>query len=124
VLSDAIDIQIQIQRNGHPAVVCVRGEIDLATAPLLRSALDEARDGAAGDILVDLTDVGFFDCQAVNVFAETAYRLRETGHRLTLNGVSLHQHRILRICAMTQLMSITDSPQPSAAPCNPCAAGW
>ena len=49
------------------AVVAVRGEIDLFTAPELKSALSEAIESGHTRIVVDLTDTTFLDSTALGV---------------------------------------------------------
>ena len=52
-------LSITVEPRGASTVVTARGEIDLYTAPLLRSALRDAIDGPAECVVIDLTDVTF-----------------------------------------------------------------
>jgi anti-sigma B factor antagonist len=52
-------LSVTVEGTGSSTVVTARGEIDLYTAPLLRSALQEAIDGPVECVVVDLTDVTF-----------------------------------------------------------------
>ncbi|HEY3260833.1 MAG TPA: STAS domain-containing protein [Pseudonocardiaceae bacterium] len=52
-------LSITIEPNSGSTVVVARGEVDLYTAPLLRSALHEAIDGSAECVVIDLADVTF-----------------------------------------------------------------
>jgi anti-sigma B factor antagonist len=54
-----------------PPVLYVRGEIDMATAGQLRSALEDAM-AAASPVVVDMRDVSFIDLFGVRVILEAA----------------------------------------------------
>lgn len=70
-------------RAGRVAVVDVTGEVDLATAPELRSAVDEAI-GSGGDVLVDFTECRFLDSSGVAVLGRAYRTLAERGRTLLL----------------------------------------
>ena len=74
------------------------GELDMATATTVRAAVDQACRGAHGEVMVDLSDVQFFDAMTLDIFAQAYDRLRESGGRLTLFGLSPHQEMVLRVC--------------------------
>ena len=50
---------------GEAAGVAVRGELELATAPELSAALDEAIRGTEGPFVIDLSNVGFLDSSGI-----------------------------------------------------------
>ena len=52
-------LAVAVDVKGSSTVVTARGEVDLYTAPLLRTALQEAIDGRAQCVVVDLTEVTF-----------------------------------------------------------------
>ena len=47
--------------------VAVRGDVDIATAPLLQDALDDAVRASRGPFVLDLTGVEFLDSSGINV---------------------------------------------------------
>jgi anti-sigma B factor antagonist len=55
---------VDLSVNGM-AGVAVRGEIELATAPELTAALDDAIRASAGPFVVDLTAVDFLDSSGI-----------------------------------------------------------
>lgn len=63
------------------AVVDVTGEVDLATAPELATAVHEAI-GVGGDVLVDFTDCGFLDSSGVAVLVHAHRTIAERGRAL------------------------------------------
>jgi anti-sigma B factor antagonist len=50
---------------GEAAGVAVRGELELATAPELSAALDQAIRTSEGPFVIDLTNVGFLDSSGI-----------------------------------------------------------
>jgi anti-sigma B factor antagonist len=57
--------------------VCVVGELDQATAPELRQALDEAARADGDAVLVDLSECGFIDSSGLTLLVEIQRRLAE-----------------------------------------------
>ena len=91
--------------------VTVFGELDAATAPRLRQALDQLIDGE-GEVLIDLRACGFIDSAGIAVIATTALRLKEQGRRLVLRGVRERVRRILDIAGLSSQKSIVLEPAP------------
>jgi anti-sigma B factor antagonist len=60
-------IRIDQRADGRRHVVAVSGEIDLATSPKLRSALDDALDSRVRELLVDLGATTFMDSSGIHV---------------------------------------------------------
>jgi anti-sigma B factor antagonist len=52
-----VAFEVDVTRRGDADVATVRGELDIATAPQLASALE----GTTGRIVVDLTETSFLD---------------------------------------------------------------
>jgi anti-sigma B factor antagonist len=57
-------------------MVAARGELDVATAPALREALDTARTRGARRLIADLAAVTFLDSAGLGVLVTSAKRLR------------------------------------------------
>jgi anti-sigma B factor antagonist len=89
-------------------VIEVRGEIDLATAPEVVSALDGAVD--ARRVVIDLTDTTFVDSAAINSLIRGRRRLGERGVEFRLvsppNGIV---RKALEITNVTSELAVVDS---------------
>lgn len=78
---------------GHPAVVAVSGDIDLANVDEFKDAMVKACNGSAA-LTVDLTGVSYCDSAAVRaLFAlaattELSMIVRPSGHITTLLAIS------------------------------------
>ena len=69
---------------GHRVVLAVAGEIDMDTADQLHAAVDEALDGGARELWIDLTETTFMDSSGIHVLLETRTRLRALERRLAV----------------------------------------
>jgi anti-sigma B factor antagonist len=58
-------------------IVSVSGELDQATAPELREALEAAIDTPGSPVLANLTDCGFIDSTGLSLLVEVQRRLAE-----------------------------------------------
>lgn len=65
-------------------VITVAGEIDLFTAPDVRTAASDALDAGAQRIVVDLTGVRFLDSTGLGVLIGILKRLRPAGGQLAI----------------------------------------
>ena len=64
---------------GDPVVVTVRGHLDLDSAPVLTTALDQVLDGPAPHIVVDLSGVEFCDSTGLSAFVIGHNRAHDAG---------------------------------------------
>ncbi|SDM17293.1 STAS domain-containing protein [Allokutzneria albata] len=86
------DLTIGVVRGGRAAVVTVAGEIDIATAPRLRTAL-LAECGDHDELVVDLAGVSHLDCAGVGALLAA----RAAVGRLRLVGAHGIVLRVLEI---------------------------
>lgn len=91
------------ERVNGVAVVTVRGEIDVASAPELRSLLHELCTADTPFVTVDLRAVTFLDSSALGVLVGALGRCREnkTEFRLVIDSP-----RLLKIFDLTGLTSV------------------
>jgi anti-anti-sigma factor len=83
-------------------VASVRGELDMATAPVLRSVLM----AAGGPSTVDLAGVTFIDASGLRVLVAAANRARGDGGELVLCGASRGVLRVLEITGLLGAFTI------------------
>ena len=86
-----------------PEVISVRGELDVATAPDLRSRLEAAMDRSQGSLVVDLLDVTFIDSTALGVLIAVRKECESRGLALRLVIV---EQRILKVFEITGLNDV------------------
>jgi anti-sigma B factor antagonist len=91
--------------DGSPVVV-VTGEIDMATAPMLGRELTAAIESGDGPVVLDLTDVTFFDSSGLRVAIVAHRDLGEQDRRLAV--VCSPEGHVRRTFALAGLADVLD----------------
>jgi anti-anti-sigma factor len=99
------------QREGTIWVLRARGELDVATAPKLASAIDAAIDAGARDVMLDLDAVTFLDSSGIREIVRGRKALQEQGGRLTVDGASGAVQQVLEVSGLLESLS---NPEPDA----------
>jgi anti-anti-sigma factor len=106
---DPTGFSISISDRDGRAVVVIRGELDLATAPELEAAiqgrLDEGRD-----VVVDLRELEFMDSTGLRVLVSAHARVEGTEQRFLivrpLPGAPIE--RILAVAGVEKVLDVVD----------------
>ncbi|MHA5054664.1 STAS domain-containing protein [Streptomyces sp. SD15] len=79
--------QLTVHRHDRRkrALITLAGEIDLESAPLVRTALARCLSDGIRTIDIDLTPVTFCDCSGLNAFLHAAQKTTEAGGTLRLH---------------------------------------
>ena len=85
-------------------VVTIGGELDVATAPALRSYLSDLIADGHTRLVLDLARLGFLDASGMGVLASTVGRLHEQGGWLRLVNVRPRIRRLLGIVRLTDAL--------------------
>jgi anti-sigma B factor antagonist len=91
--------------DGSPVVV-VTGEIDMATAPMLGRELTSAIEAGDGPVVLDLTEVTFFDSSGLRVAIVAHRDLGDRGRRLAV--VCDPEGHVRRTFALAGLADVLD----------------
>ena len=97
---------IVVVRTGEGAVVQVRGELDLSTAPRLRDELVNLADEGVRDVTVDLVDLDFIDSSGLSALVAGLKRLREQGGDLGLRSPKPSTLKVLEITGLTSVFRL------------------
>jgi anti-sigma B factor antagonist len=89
---------IDVRADG--AVLVLRGELDMAGAPRLESALEAAVAARHQSITLDLAQLAFIDGSSVGLIARVRRRLHERGAELLLRNPQPQIRRVFELCAM------------------------
>jgi anti-sigma B factor antagonist len=90
-------------------VIEPHGEIDLATAPNLKAALDAAIDEGARYVLVDFADVAFLDSTGIGVLLSVERKLRARDGALIVVCDDPLIRRVFEISGLTDVLNIRPS---------------
>jgi anti-sigma B factor antagonist len=95
----------RVDRDTDRVTVHLAGEVDLAAAPRVESAIDEALAGEEGvDIMIDLDGVTFLDSTGLRVLVAAHSRCAGEGRSLTVVNPSASVSRILEITGLGQTL--------------------
>ena len=103
---------LAVRRERTRALVTVRGELDLRTAPQLRVCLTNLPKGQSVD--VDLEDVTFIDSTALGVLLAALKRCWSAGSDLRVVGASAFVDKVLNIAGLSGVLG-TGDPRDAAA---------
>jgi len=98
-----VKLSVSTTERDDVVIVTVAGEVDVYTAPQLRSALEECVAAGQNKIVVDLEGVGFIDSTGLGVLVGQLKALRRVDGSLR---IVCSDERILRLLAITGLDQI------------------
>jgi anti-anti-sigma factor len=90
-----------------PAVVRAPAELDLATAPAFRSALDVALSTGAGVVVADMGGTTFCDSSGIKVLVHAAERAQRGGQRFSVRSPSRALQRTIEIVGASALLGLS-----------------
>jgi anti-sigma B factor antagonist len=106
---DPTGFSISISDRDGRAVVVIRGELDLATAPDLEAAIKSRLDDGQ-DVVVDLRELDFMDSTGLRVLVAAHGRVEGTEQRFLivrpLPGASIE--RILAVAGVERVLDLID----------------
>jgi anti-sigma B factor antagonist len=89
------------------AVLSVHGEIDLATAPVLRTSLLPVLEHQAGPVVVDLSEVTFIDSTGAHALVDALRRLEPQSRPLAIACREGGQvHRLLAVVGLLDVLTV------------------
>ncbi len=94
----------RVDRETDVVTIHLAGEVDLAAAPRVESAIDEALAGETSDIVIDLDGVTFLDSTGLRVLVAAHSMCKAEGRSLTLVNPSVSVSRILEITGLGQTL--------------------
>ncbi|GAA3208147.1 anti-sigma factor antagonist [Streptomyces thermocoprophilus] len=80
------------------------GEIDIAAAVEIQPSLDAATEGPAPRVVIDLTDIEFFDCSGLRLLYRARRRVLDHDGRIHLVCTHPLTLRVLRLTGLGKLL--------------------
>lgn len=90
-------------------VIKLAGEVDVYTAPQLKQQMISMLEAGARQILIDLTDVDYFDSTALGVLIGGLKRMRERDGNLSLVCPNARIRRVFEITGLDKIFDIYSS---------------
>ena len=101
---------LDLHRRGRNVTVVVRGELDALNTPQLCTAVEEAIDAGALDVLVDCRSMGFLDSAGVGALLDLKKQLSERGGVLILFGPVGPVEQTLAVTGLDAVFHIVEAP--------------
>ena len=98
-LAPEAGFRVEQREDGRARVVAVAGEVDVHTAPLLATALEQAV-AKGGSVVVDCSAVPFMDSTGLSVFVAARNQAEALGSSL---GVVVSEPAVRKVFAITGL---------------------
>lgn len=96
-----VHLDVSTYERGEVSVLALRGELDILTAPRFSASVDQLVRGGVGDVVVDLTEVGFVDSAGLQVLLSAQRRL---GRRARCRAMICPQGPVRRVIELTRLI--------------------
>ncbi|MFF5371018.1 anti-sigma factor antagonist [Streptomyces sp. NPDC013187] len=100
---------LRVRRERGHTVLEFRGEIDLAAASEIAPHLDRETDRPAARVVIDLSQIDFFDCSGLRLLYRARSRVLERRGQVLLVCAHPLTLRVLRITGLSRLLP----PQPT-----------
>ena len=91
-------------------MLSLRGELDLASAPLLQGEIEGSEVVGAAIVVLDLQDLQFVDSAGLRVILAAHERSRQQGKELALTPGSEQVQRLFTIAGVSEHLRIIGSP--------------
>lgn len=104
-----------LRLNGDRVTVKVRGELDLDSSEQFRGVLREALSRSVRGIDLDLADVSFCDCSALNVLLTLRHRALEQSKTVAIDSTGTAVDRLLTLSGTHMLFAPSGQADQDAA---------
>ncbi len=103
-------LRIDVRSEQDRVVLCLHGELDLASAPLLQGEIESTQADDATLVVLDLDDLEFIDSTGLRIILAAHERSRERGQMLALTRGSQQVQRLMSITRVGEHLRIIESP--------------
>ena len=107
-LSVPDDFGVDVAVEGGDAVVTVRGELDVLTAPFLWERMEPILPGVTGALVFDFADLGFIDSMGLGVIVRAQSRLRgvEPARQVVVRHANAHARKVFEITGLDRILRL------------------
>jgi len=101
---------LRVVREGRTASIAPSGELDIASAPELEEAINEATAEQGVKLVLDLRALTFMDSSGLRMLAQTNARANTGGFELEIIRGPSQIERVLEISGLSTLLPMVDAP--------------
>jgi anti-sigma B factor antagonist len=110
-----MDLGLEVTKRERSVVVTVTGEVDVATAPRLRSQLVSLVGDGERRIICDLEGVDFLDSTGLGVLVGALKRARTHGGELIMVCTQRRLLKVFEITGLTRVFEFFDTADEAVA---------
>jgi anti-sigma B factor antagonist len=99
--------------RGERRSISLRGELDVASAPILEATVEEMCDEGSKDIVIDLAGVEFIDSSGLNAILRAKSMCEEHGCDYSLNPAQRPAQRVFEMTRVVDKLRFRPSPSKS-----------
>lgn len=101
-----MNLTINIEEQNKQAIMTLKGEIDVYTAPKLKEQLNELVGESEADVLVDLKDVTYMDSTGLGTFVSGLKHAKESGTTLKLIRANERLYRLFKVTGLDHVIDV------------------
>lgn len=102
-------IAVTSQRVGQCTIVSVAGELDLISAPRLRTALSALGTEPSEQVIIDLAKLVYIDSVGIGLLVASRRGLGAEGRSLSIRNPAPQVLRLLEITGLVEYLGLTES---------------
>jgi anti-sigma B factor antagonist len=102
-------IAVNSERVGRCTIIKIAGELDLVSAPRLRSALSSVRSDTSDEVVVDLSQLVYIDSVGIGLLVASRRGLDAEGRTFSVRNPAPQVLRLLEITGLVEYLGLTGS---------------
>jgi anti-sigma B factor antagonist len=106
----AEQLRIDSRSEDGRLVIRLDGELDMASAPLLEAALEDAETDATSELVLDLEQLRFMDSTGLRIILLARARRQSRGQELALTTGSSQVQRLLAVSGVGEHLRVISTP--------------
>jgi anti-sigma B factor antagonist len=103
-------LRVESRNGGDQVLLCVHGELDMATAPDLEVALERALRETARQVVVDLRGVGFMDSTGLALLVRQEQLARAASRRLIIVKGPPQVDQVFELTGVSGFLTLVGEP--------------
>jgi anti-sigma B factor antagonist len=114
-----MQLSVDIQTDGDLGILVAKGEVDMATAGLVRRAITDLVAKGLAHLVLDMSDVTFIDSTGLGVLVGGRKKVEQLQGSLTLVCANPRILRLFKITGLDQAMAIHETMDEARASVRP-----
>jgi len=100
-------VEIEIQKEGHIALILIDGDIDASSSIQLDECLNKQLDNKQLNVVIDCSNLNYISSAGLGVFMSYIEEFSSSNQKFVLFGLSEKVHNVFEMLGLDQLMNIT-----------------